>query len=56
MQSDMGNEGARKMGMAEASIPLEVCAAAIVRLLDTATRDTHGGKFWSADGDKEEPW
>ena len=28
----------------------------IVELLDTATREQHGGKFWSVDHNSELPW
>ncbi|MCJ1296662.1 hypothetical protein MMC34_008228 [Xylographa carneopallida] len=56
VQTDMGNGGAKALGMEEAPMKYEVSIAKLVQLFDTATRDSHGGKYWSVDGDKELPW
>ena len=56
VQTEMGNAGAQKAGLEAAPMKLEDSIAKIVALLDTATRESHGGKFWSVDGDKELPW
>ncbi|KAK3339957.1 hypothetical protein B0T25DRAFT_489824 [Lasiosphaeria hispida] len=52
VQSDMGNEGARAFGLAEATDPLDTSCAAIVKVIDEASRDsiagTHG--FLNNDG------
>ena len=52
----MGNAGATRLGLAEAPTKLKDSVNKIVQLLDTATRESHGGKYWSVDGDKELPW
>ncbi|GAA6033987.1 hypothetical protein JCM8097_000635 [Rhodosporidiobolus ruineniae] len=48
-----GNPGARAQGIEEASVKVEDSAAAIIVLTDKATREEHGGKYWSAMEDKE---
>ena len=46
--------------MTEAPTKYEEGIANIVQLLDTATRDTHGGKYWNIDTNQglpsELPW
>ena len=44
------------MKMVEAPMKLEHSVNQIVQLLDTATRESHGGKYWSVDTDAELPW
>lgn len=56
VQTDMGNAGARRAGMQEAPMRYEDSIAKITQLLDTATREAHGGKFWNVDTDSELPW
>ena len=56
VQTDMGTKSALKLGMKEAPTTVPDCANQIVLLLDKATRDTHGGKFWDIMNDKELPW
>ena len=52
----MGNGGAKSMGMEQAPMTVDDSVGKIVRLLDTATRESHGGKYWNLDDDKELPW
>jgi len=42
--------------MQEAPMRYEDSIAKITQLLDTATREAHGGKFWNVDTDSELPW
>ena len=52
----MGNDAARTLGMAEATRTVEHSVVKIVELLDTATREAHGGKFLNLDENNEIPW
>ena len=56
IQTDGGNKSAVKLGLKQAPVALADCVPRVVALLDTATRESHGGKFWSTDADKELPW
>ena len=56
VQTEMGNKGAEKMGVKEAPMTTEESVNKIAQLFDSATRESHGGKYWSLDGDKELPW
>ena len=56
MQTEGGNASARHLGLPEAPMKYEDSIAKIVQLLDTANRETHGGKFWNAEADSELPW
>ncbi|WVQ81966.1 hypothetical protein IAT38_004093 [Cryptococcus sp. DSM 104549] len=44
--TDMGNTGARRLGLDRAPVDVEDSAAAVVKLVDNATRETHGGYMW----------
>jgi len=57
-QTDMGNTAAKTMGMEEAPLKIEDCVKGMVKIVDTATRETHGGKFPRADQPDEPivPW
>jgi len=56
VQTDMGNAGAVAIGLKEAPMTLEQCVTDMTKLVDEATRDTHSGRFWSAESGKELPW
>ncbi|GAA6040915.1 hypothetical protein JCM8097_003185 [Rhodosporidiobolus ruineniae] len=43
VSTDMGNRGAKAQGMEEAPVKVQDSAAAIIRLADKSTRETHGG-------------
>ncbi|KAB8437442.1 hypothetical protein FH972_025120 [Carpinus fangiana] len=55
VQTDMGNKGAEVMGLEKAGITTEESVTGMVKVLDAATRETHGGKLWYWDGSKQ-PW
>ncbi|KAF3061561.1 putative sterigmatocystin biosynthesis ketoreductase stcE [Daldinia childiae] len=55
VQSDMGNRAAEYFGLGKATITIEESTAGIVKVIDAATRATHGGKMLAYDG-KEVPW
>ncbi|GAA6040952.1 hypothetical protein JCM8097_003205 [Rhodosporidiobolus ruineniae] len=56
VSTDTGNRNARFFGLDEAPVKPADAAAAVLRLADTATRDVHGGKLWSAWEGKEIPY
>ena len=56
VQTDMGNAGAVAAGLEKAPLTLEQCVTDITKLVDVATRDTHGGKFWNSETGVELPW
>ncbi|BGP02928.1 short-chain dehydrogenase/reductase SDR family protein [Rhodotorula toruloides] len=51
-QTDMGNAGARAFGLEEAPVKLEDSVAGILKIVDGATREKTGGKFWDYTGDE----
>ncbi|GAA5972857.1 hypothetical protein JCM11641_003976 [Rhodosporidiobolus odoratus] len=55
VQTDMGNDGARSFGLEQAPVTIEDSVAGQLRLVDEATGETHGGKFWDYTGDAI-PW
>ncbi|KAM5346295.1 hypothetical protein ACJ41O_009300 [Fusarium nematophilum] len=55
LDTDMGNRGAKLLGLDKPPHDTGDNARAIVRLIDAATRETHSGKFLTFDG-KEVPW
>ena len=56
VQTEGGNASAVHLGMAEAPMKLDDCTTKIVALLDEATRDSHGGKYWNVELDNEIGW
>ena len=56
VRTEMGNVGAKIAGMDEAPMTLEQSVTGILKIVDPATRETHSGKFWSAEDSKELPW
>ncbi|GAA6036994.1 hypothetical protein JCM8097_005496 [Rhodosporidiobolus ruineniae] len=55
VQTDMGNKGARQMGVEAAPVTLDDSVTGILKLADSSTRESHGGKFWDYTGDAI-PW
>ncbi|KAH7312957.1 hypothetical protein BKA65DRAFT_516988 [Rhexocercosporidium sp. MPI-PUGE-AT-0058] len=45
-KTDMGNAGARNFGLAEAFVEPEDSCRAMVELIDSATKESHGGRLW----------
>ncbi|KAI0845822.1 NAD(P)-binding protein [Daldinia vernicosa] len=52
VQSDMGNFAAQTLGREKAAITVEESITGIVKVADTAIRDTHSGKMWRYDGEE----
>ncbi|KAH8779993.1 hypothetical protein F5883DRAFT_449343 [Diaporthe sp. PMI_573] len=51
VQTEMGNMGARLLlGLEEAFIGVDESCNGIVQLIDAATKDSHGGRFWDNEG------
>jgi len=48
------NRGLGK-GLLERYLAIEESCDAMVKLIDAATKELHGGKFWNFDG-KQETW
>ncbi|KAH7133772.1 hypothetical protein EDB81DRAFT_887583 [Dactylonectria macrodidyma] len=55
LDTDMGNRGAKILGIEKPPHNAGDNAKAMVKLVDAATRETHSGKFWTFDS-KEVPW
>jgi NAD(P)-dependent dehydrogenase (short-subunit alcohol dehydrogenase family) len=50
VQTDLGNRGADAFGYPQAAVTVEDSVNGMVKVLDAATRETHGGKLWSYTG------
>ncbi|KAI1392522.1 NAD(P)-binding protein [Hypoxylon trugodes] len=55
VQTDMGNSSARMLGLQEAPDRLDESCDGIVKVIDEAKKEIHGGKMWSYHGN-EQPW
>ncbi|KAI1451264.1 NAD(P)-binding protein [Annulohypoxylon moriforme] len=55
VQTDIGNRGADAFGFEQAAISVDQSVQGMIKVIDVATRETHGGKMWMWDG-KEVPW
>ncbi|BGO90548.1 hypothetical protein NBRC10512_005267 [Rhodotorula toruloides] len=55
VQTRMGNRAASGLGFEKAPVTVEDSVAGILRILDQAKRETHGGRFFEFTG-KELPW
>lgn len=51
----MGNNAANLFGLEQATTTIDESTTGIVKVIDGATRDTHGGKLWVYDGNVV-PW
>jgi hypothetical protein len=47
----MGNTGARAFGMVQAPVAVKDSCNQMVKLVDGATKESHGGKMWWHDGE-----
>ncbi|RYP31786.1 hypothetical protein DL767_005564 [Monosporascus sp. MG133] len=54
-QTDLGNHAAHLLGMEKAFVPVEESVPKLVELIDGATKESHGGRFWNYTG-KEIAW
>jgi norsolorinic acid ketoreductase len=50
VQTDMGNNGARRVGMEKAFTEVDVCVSGLVSIMDEATREKTSGHFCTWDG------
>ncbi|KAH6715911.1 hypothetical protein DL95DRAFT_528683 [Leptodontidium sp. 2 PMI_412] len=55
VQTDMGNAGAKGVGLEKAYTPTDECATGIVKQIDEATREKIGGHFAGWNGE-DFPW
>lgn len=55
VRTDMGRAGAADFGMKiedmDSISPIE-CAVGVLAVIDQATKETHGGKFWTYAGEQ----
>lgn len=52
VQTEMGNFGAKAFGIEHAPLGIKESCDGVVALVDSATKETHGGGFWGHDGEK----
>lgn len=55
VQTDMGNNGAKKVGLEKAYTEVDECVAGMVTVIDGATREKTSGTYAVWDG-SEFPW
>jgi len=55
VQTDLGNLGAAAFGYEKAAITVDQSVGGVIKVIDAATRETHGGKMWVWEG-KQVPW
>ncbi|TVY17965.1 Norsolorinic acid ketoreductase [Lachnellula arida] len=55
VQTRLGNRGADAFGVKEAPVTTEDSVNGIIKVIDVATRETHGGKLWEYTG-SQVPW
>lgn len=51
----MGNVGAHRLGLKEAPVSIKDSVDGMVKIIDDASKETHGGSFWEYNG-KRYPW
>ena len=56
IQTHLGNLVAQKIGLEKAPITLSDGVTGIVKVMDEATRQSHGGRFWNAVDGKQLTW
>ncbi|OTA64295.1 NAD(P)-binding protein [Hypoxylon sp. EC38] len=52
VQTDLGNFAARLAGLEKAFVTVEDSAAGVVKVIDGATKESHGGRFWNYTGEE----
>ncbi|KAI2627078.1 hypothetical protein GGS26DRAFT_592697 [Hypomontagnella submonticulosa] len=50
VQTDLGDHAAHSVGVEKAAITVKESTEGVIKVIDAATRDTHGGKLWRYDG------
>ena len=55
VQTDLGNYSARLNGAKDAPVTVHDSVTGMLRVIDTATKETHSGRFWTYEG-TEIPW
>lgn len=50
VQTDMGNSGAKQFGMEEAPLSLDDSCNLMMPLIEQATKELRGGRFWDQEG------
>lgn len=51
----MGNNGARALGVGDqAPLPIEDSVSGMKKVIDGATKESHGGQLWGWDGAKQQ--
>ena len=53
VQTDLGNNGARFFGYEQAPLTIDESCNGMVKLIDMATKESNGGRFWNYDGGQE---
>ncbi|KAF7198250.1 Norsolorinic acid ketoreductase nor1 [Pseudocercospora fuligena] len=55
VQTDMGNNGARALGVGDmAPLPIDDSVSGMKKVIDVATKESHGGHLWGWDGQKQQ--
>jgi norsolorinic acid ketoreductase len=55
VQTDMGNTGAKTLGMEKAEVEVNVSVSGMIKVIDAANRENTSGKFMYYDGTSK-PW
>ncbi|OTA99519.1 hypothetical protein M426DRAFT_67652 [Hypoxylon sp. CI-4A] len=52
VQTDLGNFAAQLAGLEKAFVTVEGSSAGVVKVIDGATKESHGGRFWNYTGEE----
>lgn len=52
VQTELGNNGANFFGMKEAPVTIDDSCTQMLKVIDGATKESHGGRFWGHEGDE----
>lgn len=55
MQTEMGNTGARGLGLEKAEVEVDVSVSGMIKVIDASNREETSGKFMFFDGTSK-PW
>lgn len=55
VQTEMGNSSAVMFGFGQAPLALDVSCDGMIKVIDAAEKETHGGRLWSYEG-KQDAW
>jgi hypothetical protein len=53
--TDIGNLGAARLGLERAPVSVQESVEGMLRIVDAASKETHGGTFWEFTGEMY-PW